>query len=91
MIWPSDGKSRLIGKDSDARKTEGKRKRGRQRIRWLDSITDSTNMNFSKLQKIVKDKEAWGAAVHRAAKSWIQFVKTYKCQATISSLWSQNP
>ena len=50
-------------------KTESKRKRGQQRMRWLDSITDSVDMNLSKLQKIVKDREAWHAAVLGAAKS----------------------
>ena len=49
--------------------TESKRKRGQQRMRWLDSITDSVDMNLSKLQKIVKDREAWHAAVLGAAKS----------------------
>ena len=51
--------------------TEGRRRRGRQRLRWLDSITDSMNMSSSKLQKIVKDKEAWHVAVHRVTKNWI--------------------
>ena len=51
-------------------KTEGNRKRGQQRIRWLDSITDSIDMNLSKLQDIVKDREAWHAAVHGVTKSW---------------------
>ena len=51
-------------------KTEGKRRRGQQRIRWLDSNTDSVDMNFSKLKEIVKDKGAWHAAVHGVAKNW---------------------
>ena len=45
-------------------KTEGKRRKGQWRMRWLDSMKDSMNMNLSKLQEIVKDREAWCAAVH---------------------------
>ena len=53
-------------------KIEGRRRRGQQRMRWLDGINDSMDMSVSKLRETVKDREAWSAIVHRAAKSQTQ-------------------
>ena len=71
ILWPPDVKSQLFEKDPDAEKIEGRR-RGQQKMRWLDGLITSMDMGLSKLWKTVKDREAGRAAVHGAAKSWTQ-------------------
>ena len=69
-LWPPDAKSWLVGKDADAGKIESRKRRGQQRMRWLDGITGSKDGSMSKLREIAKYREAWGATVHEVTKSW---------------------
>ena len=69
ILWPPDAKSQLLERSLMLGKIEDKRRRGRERMRWLNGTTDSIDMSLSKLWEMVKDGEAWRVSVHGVAKN----------------------